>query len=397
MASVQKRTYRRGGRQWTAFVARVRTPAGEVSKSFKIDPGRAARGERSHSAVARDAAEAWIVMTEAEIQRGQFISKADGSTPFSVVVDRWRAASVDLKPKTLYGYESILKVHLMPRFRDVAVSEITKPRMRAAVAEMVDNGAGASTIRNVVRLMSTIMGMAVDDRLITENPCRNLKLPTPRRDEMLFLDVGQVERLADAIEGGYGPWVRFMAYSGLRFGEAAALRCGRFDSFRGRVEVVESIAEVNGVQIPGPTKTNNRRTVSIPRFVVDELVQMLGSRLGEPDALVFTSPTGMAMRNSGFAGRFFKPAVKAAGLDTALRIHDLRHTSVALAVQQGAHAQQIKERLGHSTITTTFDRYGHVLPSLDEALVDGLDAAREQHLRGLSGDQTGTDSVRRLS
>ena len=53
--------------------------------------------------------------------------------------------------------------------------------------------------------------------------------------------------------------------------------------------------------------------------------------------------------------------------------HDLRHTCAALLIAQGAHPKEIQERLGHSTIQLTFDRYGHLLPSLDERLRDGLD------------------------
>ena len=55
------------------------------------------------------------------------------------------------------------------------------------------------------------------------------------------------------------------------------------------------------------------------------------------------------------------------------RFHDLRHTCAALLIAQGAHPKEIQERLGHSTITLTFDRYGHLFPSLDERLRDGLD------------------------
>ena len=56
------------------------------------------------------------------------------------------------------------------------------------------------------------------------------------------------------------------------------------------------------------------------------------------------------------------------------RFHDLRHTCAALLIAQGAHAKEIAERLGHSTVRLTLDRYGHLLPSLDERLRDGLEA-----------------------
>ncbi|MGH2573133.1 MAG: tyrosine-type recombinase/integrase [Actinomycetota bacterium] len=69
-----------------------------------------------------------------------------------------------------------------------------------------------------------------------------------------------------------------------------------------------------------------------------------------------------------FYRRHFRPAVGRAGL-APLRFHDLRHTCASLLIAQGAHAKEIAERLGHSTVRLT---YGHLLPSLDERLRDGL-------------------------
>jgi integrase len=69
----------------------------------------------------------------------------------------------------------------------------------------------------------------------------------------------------------------------------------------------------------------------------------------------------------------FKPALTKAGLSRSVRFHDLRHTCAALCIALGAHPKAIQERLGHSSITVTLDRYGHLFPKLDEALTDRLD------------------------
>ncbi len=79
------------------------------------------------------------------------------------------------------------------------------------------------------------------------------------------------------------------------------------------------------------------------------------------------------MRHNLFYARHLKPAVRAAGLADRLRFHDLRHTCAALLIAQGAHPRAMMERLGHSSVQVTIDRYGHLLPSLDQTLVDGLD------------------------
>ena len=84
------------------------------------------------------------------------------------------------------------------------------------------------------------------------------------------------------------------------------------------------------------------------------------------------------MRHHQFYRRHYKPAVrKALPHKAALRFHDLRHTCASLLIQQGAHPKLIQTRLGHSSITITLDTYGHLFPSIEEALAERLDAAYE--------------------
>lgn len=66
------------------------------------------------------------------------------------------------------------------------------------------------------------------------------------------------------------------------------------------------------------------------------------------------------------------PAVGAAGL-TGLTFHGLRHTAVAFVIALGYQAAVIQKRMGHASIRTTMDVYGHLLPSADEAVADGLE------------------------
>jgi len=123
----------------------------------------------------------------------------------------------------------------------------------------------------------------------------------------------------------------------------------------------------------GPTKTGAHRTVSLPPFLIEMLDAHVDTSASS-DGFVFTSAEGTPLRRN-FYRRHFKPAVIRAGLPPDLRFHDLRHTCAALLIAQGAHPKEIQERMGHSTIRLTFDRYGHLFPSLDSRLRDGLEAA----------------------
>ena len=162
------------------------------------------------------------------------------------------------------------------------------------------------------------------------------------------------------------------AYTGLRWGELASLHVDRVNLLRGTVDVAEAMTETNGHLATAPTKTGARRTVSLPRFLSDMLAGHIAA-FPTTTGLVFSSAEGQPLRRNLYR-RHFKPAVRNAGLPEALRFHDLRHSCAAMLIAQGAHPKEIQERLGHSTIRLTFDRYGHLFPGLDERLREGLEA-----------------------
>ncbi len=98
-----------------------------------------------------------------------------------------------------------------------------------------------------------------------------------------------------------------------------------------------------------------------------------------PDGLVFTNTAGRPLLSSSFWGSHFTPALRRSGVKC--RFHDLRHTIVALAIAEGAHPKSIQSRMGHSSISVTLDRYGHLFPELDESIAasfgERFDAARQ--------------------
>ena len=91
-----------------------------------------------------------------------------------------------------------------------------------------------------------------------------------------------------------------------------ALTACRIDLARRRIEVVEAITEVHGRVVVGTTKTHQRRSVPIPRFLADELADHLAGKA--PGDLVFTAPEGGVLRNTNFRPRFFDPAAGKVGL-----------------------------------------------------------------------------------
>src|SRR4029450_5174628 len=129
---------------------------------------------------------------------------------------------------------------------------------------------------------------------------------------MRFLTSAEVATLADAIQPRYRALVLVGAYGGLRIGELAGLRRSRVDLLRGTVTVAEIVVEVRGVLHMGPPKTRaSRRTVGLPRFVVEELAAHLAEP-GDLEAFVFTAPEGGPLRVHNFRARVWRAGARAA-------------------------------------------------------------------------------------
>jgi integrase len=330
--------------------------------------------ERARTFRTKREAEQFLGRQSADIQRGDYLDPRLARTTFEQWANEWLATTVHLKPKTQASYESILTHRVLPVFGRARIAAIEQVDVRRFVAELVDDGDAPGTVRNTFNVVRLVFATAIGSGAIRANPCAGVRMPKSKRSEMLFLEARDVLRLANAMTPRFRTLILFAAYTGLRAGEIGALRVGRLDLLRGTADVRESLADVKGHLVFGPTKTYAHRTVRLPRFLCDKLGAYLTGRPNSPEDLVFTGRNGAPLRHNNFYVRQFKPAVKRSGLPAALRFHDLRHTCAALLIAQGAHPKAIMERLGHSSIQVTLDRYGHLLPSLDEALTDGLEA-----------------------
>ncbi len=191
----------------------------------------------------------------------------------------------------------------------------------------------------------------------------------------MFLTHAQLRRLADEA----GPWrvlVLLLGYTGLRWGEASALRARDIDLARRRADVSRAFSDVGGRLVLGtPKSAESRRTVPLPRFLADELAAALAGKA--PDDLAFTMPGGSPVRLSNWRGTTFRPARARAGLSDGLRVHDLRHTAASLMIQAGYPPKMLQAIMGHASITTTLDLYGHLYPGDMDRYADRLGEAAE--------------------
>ena len=359
-------------------------PNAEISKTFRT----------------KQEAEDWLASQRHSQLTGPYIDPRKSERPFGDVVAEWRAGwDGRLSPTTSRRYSSILDNYLLPEFGGVPVGRIDYgavqryvDRLSAARAADGSPAHAPGTVRNVYAVLRTALAKAVRMGWVTVNPCVATDLPRARREEMLFLTADQVAAVAEAIDSQYRVLVYTAAWTGLRAGELAGLRWGDVDLLRGVINVRRSMRDVNGRLEVGDLKTEqSRRTVSLPAFLKEMLAEHLTSAATGgtgPGDYVFVMKGGGPLRHGLVYGRYFKRAIagwtdgrgnqRPGALPAALhglRWHDLRHTCAALSIAAGAHPKLISARLGHSTIQITLDRYGHLFPSVEEALADALDAA----------------------
>ena len=183
-----------------------------------------------------------------------------------------------------------------------------------------------ASIRKTHRVLSMLLAWAVADDRLARSPAERISLPRVAYAEKRFLTHRQVHELADACGPEYRLLVLFLAYTGIRWGEMAALKVGRVDFLRRRVLIAESVTPVKGVMTWGETKGHERREVPVPRFLVEDLAQHVAGR--PADALLFTGARGAVMRSQTFQRAALTAAAAGLGIP-GFHPHELRHTAAS--------------------------------------------------------------------
>ena len=335
--------------------ARYRAPDGrKISKSFR----RKADAEK------------WLLLEEGDVLAGRWHDPQSGTELFSDYCEKWlQERSPTVARKTDYNTEAALRGRILPVFGNKRLKQITTKGIREWLTSLLVEGLSPATVKTYRQILGQVLNQAVADGMLTTNPVDAVKTPTVRPRRQLFLNADELEQLANAA-GRYGPLVWFLGWSGLRFGEAAALKVGRVDAGRRRIRVEESITDVGGRLVLGPPKTHETRTVIVPRFVVERIVPLLNDK--DHDTLVFTAPQGGPVRLNNFRRRVFTPAASAIG-KPELVPHDLRDTAASLAISTGASIKAVQRMLGHASAAMTLDTYGSLFEEDLEALADRIE------------------------
>ncbi|MFE4593351.1 tyrosine-type recombinase/integrase [Streptomyces laurentii] len=333
-------------------------------------------------------ADRWLVRKEAEIIDGKW-KNPDDKVLFGVYADAWFKER-DYAATTRERNGSALRLHILPTFADVVLSEITTPQIRRWRAGLLESGVGEPTVAKAYQILRAIMNTAVDDELIQRNPCQIKGAGAAKTAERPFLDVSEVFQLADAVPARFRVFILLVAFTGLRFGELAALQRHDVDLDRRTVAVRRSLAETrtDGILVKTPKSAAGVRTVAFPASLAESLATHLAVYT-EPGrtGLVFTGARGGQLRRNNFC-RLWLRALKDTGLRD-VHFHDLRHTGNTLAATGGATTRELMQRMGHSSVRAALI-YQHLVNGRDHAIAAHVDEQIKKVRPDGPGDVSGT-------
>jgi integrase len=350
---------------------RYRSAGAESSQTFRREPDAktfaALLGSAPGQAGVTEAL-AWLASRE----------KADDAQTFGQWFDTYLKQLTGIQPRTRDDYKAMHRrylTHLDP----VPLSLLTRAHVASTVNKLEADGLSPKTIKNVIHMLSSVLGLAVDEGHLTRNPCKRVRLPKTQlgEHEERYLTHEEAAALLDATDAHYQPLVAFLLGTGLRWSEATALQARHVDLKGGTVRVQRAWKRVpGGWEIGPPKSTAANRTVNAGVVALVAVAPLLG----KPSDLVFTTPRGNVVRHSNFYNRIWLPACARAGLDPRPTIHDTRHTHASWLLSDGVGIEAVQDQLGHESAETTRKVYAKLMPAVGVAVGRSASAAMERVL-----------------
>lgn len=360
---MRSRLFRRGGAWWFDITdsngKRVRQRIGKVS----AETARAVLGKRTSESV-----------------EGKFLDMEGEPVKLAVFVEAeylpW--ARANLRPGSWQRYEVSLKA-LLPAFGGRMLHEITPSDIERWRVERL-KAVKASTSNRDITALKAILSRAVEWGKLKDSPARRVKLLKERNTRLVYLSDDEANRLLTAATGHLRPFLKLLLHTGLRRGEALALKWQDVDKQTGHLHVRDS-------------KTGEARSIPLNMGASEALTDVIGLKhvaTGTP--FVFCDETGKPFKSVRTS---FGTAMKRAGLEgKGYTLHTMRHTFASNLANLGVPVQTIAALLGHSDIRMSL-RYAHLSPDARRAAVSLLDQKRDSKgtVRALEpGDETGYNS-----
>ena len=294
-----------------------------------------------------------LAQVELQMASGSWLDPARREQTLASYAESW-VATRNLRPRTRESYEDQLRLRILPRLGKMPLGKITPQEVRswhsALMTQAEKSGKGHRSISSAYRVLRAIMNTAVQDDILSRNPCQIRGASTDRPVQRPTVSEQQVWALVEAVPPLYRTLVWVAAGTALRSAELAGLRRRDVDLDSGLITVARTYVEpARGEPFFGPPKSDaGIRRVVIPQVVSEILREHLEtySEAG-PDGLVFISDKGEPF--SRHNRKWWRQGVRKAGLPKGTRLHDLRHAGLTMAAQSGATLKELMTLAGHSS------------------------------------------------
>ncbi len=364
------------GCPWRAFVY-SKTDGKKIRKTFPTRAAAKAWRDDMLGSATRAALRAPTNTTVRQAAEAFLAGARDGSIP--------TASGTRYKPATLRGYTVGLNKRVLPALGGRRLSDLQRRDVQELADRMTAEELSASTVQNTLDPLRVIYRRAIRREEVTLDPTEGLELRRPDGRRERIADPAEAHELITALPDGERALWACAFYAGLRRGELRALRWEDVDLLGRVIHVCRGWDAIEGEQ---DTKSAaGKRRVPILDPLASELTAHKTRTGRAGDALVFgrsaTDPFNPeTVRRNALAAWGWKEAAnpklggrpkviyakaKADALEP-ITLHEARHTCASLLIAAGVNAKALSEIMGHSTISMTFDTYGHLMPgALNEA------------------------------
>lgn len=324
-------------------------------------------------------AEAVLAKTISEVNNGTFYQAEEIS--LNDFIDKWldEYAEPRIKANTLYKYKNALNKHVRPALGYQYLSKINQNDIRALMSKLI-KVRSAKTCNNLLTMLKTIFKYARRWGYIRISPTEDVDKYRVEREEMDFLRPDEINLLLKQCHEPFKTFVLTAVLTGMRKAELLGLQWGDIDWNSNTIFVKRSLkyryrskksGEKSWYFDTPKTKYSVRAISMSPRLKEALEIHRITSPTNE-DELIFVNKASSPLDPDNIIKREFQPALRMAGL-RLVRFHDLRHTYTSLLIAQGENIKFIQSQLGHASIQTTMDRYGHILPNTNKGVGERLD------------------------
>ena len=281
------------------------------------------------------------------------------------------------KPSALRGYEAALRLRILPAFGGRRLNAVQRIDVQEFVDGQLASGADPSTIKNTLMPLRAIYRRALARGLVAVNPTTGIEVPATQGRRDRIVSPAEAARLLKALPESDRPLWATAAFAGLRVAELQALSWTQVDLDHGLIRVERSWDRKAGYI--DPKSRAGARSVPIPsalRVLLAEHRLRTGGR-----GLVFGRTEDDPFDPSSVRARAHRVW---ADMDLqGIGFHELRHTYASFLISAGVNAKAVTTYLGHSSVITSFDRYGKLMPGNESEAASQLDSFLSEHTEAL--------------